>query len=63
MVGRCSQVLDHKLLGRVTGRGSRVAGRGSRVAGRGSRVAGYFGGSRFGVTVRGSQASVVGSGS
>ena len=56
MVGRCSQVLDHRLLGRVTGRGSRVAGRGSRVAG-------YFGGSRFGVTVRGSQASVVGSGS
>ena len=39
------------------------AGHGSRVAGRGSRVAGYFGGSRFGVTVRGSQASVVGSGS
>ena len=45
------------------GHGSRVAGRGSRVAGRGSRVAGYFGGSRVGVTVRGSHASVVGNGS
>ena len=49
MVGRCSQVLDHRLLGQVTGHGSRVAG--------------YFGGSRVGVTVRGSQASVVGNGS